>query len=700
MAQDAFIKEVAQSLGNLPIVYYNGYQIDMHDITYFNLYYNGSLPCFELGYYDSLNLSKDKLFPNDDDKVKIFLNPRSQQLKEILIQFKITQFTVNERKYTMKGVLDINLLHVVRFKAYENMTSHKVLQSISKEVGLGFNTNIDDCDDSMTWIQAGDSTMDFIEEIVESSYKSDNGFIASYIDYYYNFNLVDIQKELERNVDSDLGVNDSTLLDAFNSANKEKLSNLVLSNDESFRDTNMFFEKYRIINNSTSVSLKSGYQNIINYYDTINKDLLIFNIDSITSKGDKSIILKGSPQDEEFFRLNKIYHSLGTTDTTNVHKNYKYSQIQNEKNLFDLEKVGMEITMGLPNYNVYKYQKIRIFLSNQATTPSAKIKNERLSGEWLIVDIKYIYSQGKFNQIIKLVKRELELSEEELANEPTQQPKNDASENTTNPEVAINENNPIIPASGTSSIVNTPQPGDVSDILTKDIWRLIYKGKVNQRVIESMYLPTVSALVKYGLNTKERICAFLSQINIETGYLKYVTELASGAEYNNRSDLGNGPTDGPIYKGRGLVQITGKNNYKSAGQFLNKDLVNNPDSVSAPNDAHIKAADSSDQLDNSSLVSVRYWISGSDWGNLNTYADNMNLKRIIDIGINTTVPNSSVEAKNLGFKVKKKNNFSTDANSSNDNLSNFTLICFGINGGYNGYRERIGEWNRIRQYFA
>ena len=38
-------------------------------------------------------------------------------------------------------------------------------------------------------------------------------------------------------------------------------------------------------------------------------------------------------------------------------------------------------------------------------------------------------------------------------------------------------------------------------------------------------------------------------------------EIASGEAYNNRSDLGNGPTDGPTYKGAGVLQLTGKYNY-------------------------------------------------------------------------------------------------------------------------------------------
>ena len=124
--------------------------------------------------------------------------------------------------------------------------------------------------------------------------------------------------------------------------------------------------------------------------------------------------------------------------------------------------------------------------------------------------------------------------------------------------------------------------------------------------------------------------------------------------------------------------------------------------MAADNSTHIKASDNTEQLNNSALVSVRYWINGSGWGNLNSFADNMNLKQVIDTGIysQSGIPNAQSDAKNLGFKVKKNNNFSTDANSSNDNLSNFTLICFGINGGYNGYRDRINAWNNIRQYFV
>jgi putative chitinase len=48
----------------------------------------------------------------------------------------------------------------------------------------------------------------------------------------------------------------------------------------------------------------------------------------------------------------------------------------------------------------------------------------------------------------------------------------------------------------------------------------------------------------------------------ETGNFVYLKELSSGTEYNNRADLGNGPTDGPKYKGAGVLQLTGRHNYQ------------------------------------------------------------------------------------------------------------------------------------------
>ncbi len=76
-----------------------------------------------------------------------------------------------------------------------------------------------------------------------------------------------------------------------------------------------------------------------------------------------------------------------------------------------------------------------------------------------------------------------------------------------------------------------------------------------------------------------RVAHFLAQIAHESGELRYTRELASGTAYEGRLDLGNTePGDGVIFKGRGLIQITGRANYSkvSAALYGDQSLLETP----------------------------------------------------------------------------------------------------------------------------
>jgi len=88
---------------------------------------------------------------------------------------------------------------------------------------------------------------------------------------------------------------------------------------------------------------------------------------------------------------------------------------------------------------------------------------------------------------------------------------------------------------------------------------------------------------KQGVTDKAQIAYILATTVHESGAGKNMEEFASGSAYEGRSDLGNNqPGDGTRYKGRGYVQITGRNNYTNWSKKLGIDLVGNPDLAKKP----------------------------------------------------------------------------------------------------------------------
>jgi predicted chitinase len=95
-----------------------------------------------------------------------------------------------------------------------------------------------------------------------------------------------------------------------------------------------------------------------------------------------------------------------------------------------------------------------------------------------------------------------------------------------------------------------------------------------------------AAMQQAGINTPKRQAAFLAQMGHESGSLRYMEELASGKAYEGRKDLGNTqPGDGARFKGRGLIQLTGRANYTAASKDLGLDLVKHPELAAKPENA-------------------------------------------------------------------------------------------------------------------
>jgi len=161
-------------------------------------------------------------------------------------------------------------------------------------------------------------------------------------------------------------------------------------------------------------------------------------------------------------------------------------------------------------------------------------------------------------------------------------------------------------------------------------------------------LPWLEAAMDiYDINTPKRQAAFLAQIGHESGGLHWITELWGPTDaqrrYEGRRDLGNvEPGDGYKYRGRGWIQLTGRDNYRHTTQRLRDRFPECPDFEELPE-----------------MVATARWAAmtaGDFWytGGLNTLADQ----------------------------------------------DRFETITRKINGGLNGYADRLAKWETAKAVLA
>ena len=111
------------------------------------------------------------------------------------------------------------------------------------------------------------------------------------------------------------------------------------------------------------------------------------------------------------------------------------------------------------------------------------------------------------------------------------------------------------------------------DGLTPEKFHIVMLN-ARQSQLDLLFQAMLDQMNAAGIDTPLRVSHFLAQTGHESGDLLYMHELASGEAYEGRADLGNTqPGDGVKFKGRGLIQLTGRVNYVAYGKTIGMDLT-------------------------------------------------------------------------------------------------------------------------------
>src|SRR3954468_20820585 len=109
------------------------------------------------------------------------------------------------------------------------------------------------------------------------------------------------------------------------------------------------------------------------------------------------------------------------------------------------------------------------------------------------------------------------------------------------------------------------------------------RGARQSKIIASVGAILADTLAAYDMSSNLRTAHFLAQICHESDGFVTTGEYADGKAYENRIDLGtNHRGDAPRFKGRGVIQLTGRTKYRKYGDLRGLDLVDRPAMAADP----------------------------------------------------------------------------------------------------------------------
>ena len=416
-----------------PLIKINSYYLGEDEINSMKIDSTGKLPKITLTATFGQEAFLAREMPKDGDIISIAIQSGSDVLKPIRNDYVITNVIPVAKGSNRSSNIVMTFfgeLFVPGYRSYLGNasikgTSMEALKVAAQELGLGFNTNEEDTDDTQIWLSTS-QIEDFFYEVCERSWKDENSFFDWWIDVYYNLNFVNVQKQL---LSSETEIDNAALIDHvqrkfFWGSKRDKTTGApkVFSNYEGYKNTSFYIETWRPLNNSTKITFEYGtsidctfYEhNARLYEDPESKKYWNLDIppDYDPEKLDTHILLRGratwdpSTGSDEPARANYNYselykkspwlgiqYTLTNPDDDpnqwdgNQHSNYMRARVHNTINMVELDKLNVEINVGGVNLNIIKGDKIPVSIVRKDRIQNRMIDRDFTTSE--VLDLFY-----------------------------------------------------------------------------------------------------------------------------------------------------------------------------------------------------------------------------------------------------------------------------------------------------------------------
>ena len=291
-----------------PLIKINNVVVDFIDVIEFSLKSQDVLPTVNITIKDRYNLISSLDTPGSDNILRVQILPRfDNSYKKINLTFYISQIRINKDYITLSGVYKLPKLTSSNIKAFGEIGTYNLFESIAKETELGFASNIDLIETDKRYIYCDNkSYLELMNREIKFSEIGDMGILEYWIDYWNTLTLVDIYERYNTiEKDENMLIWVSGAVEEIGEGLKQTpiQTTALLSNSPTLSNSELYIMNYNIINR-TGEQYYKGTDKLYSIYSEDNKEYM----DYLIQDGDvkKDIFTKYEYLGEYYGKFNYL----------------------------------------------------------------------------------------------------------------------------------------------------------------------------------------------------------------------------------------------------------------------------------------------------------------------------------------------------------------------------------------------------------